>query len=79
MAFGINVSSTFSSRGHIQLSGTSLVVPFVTGALEFLICISKSQPAEMIRAIRPIVSSYGAGKSIIPPLVDIEPACCIEK
>jgi subtilisin family serine protease len=75
MAPGINITSTSSGGGYIQMSGTSFAVPFVTGALALLWSIfPKARTAEVIRALRPAVSSYGPRKSIIPPLVDIEAA-----
>ena len=75
MAPGISITSTSSGGGYIQMSGTSFAVPFVTGALALLWSVfPKAKTVEVIRAIRPVVSSQGHRKSIIPPLVDIEAA-----
>jgi subtilisin family serine protease len=74
MAPGVNIISTSSGGGYVQMSGTSFATPFVTGALALLWSIfPKARTTELIRAIRPAVFSYGR-KSIIPPLVDIEAA-----
>jgi subtilisin family serine protease len=80
MAPGINIISTSSGGGYVRMSGTSFAVPFVTGALAILWSIfPKAKTSELIRAIRPSVSSYGHRKSIIPPLLDIEAAYHILK
>ena len=75
MAPGINITSASSGGGYVQMSGTSFAVPFVTGALGLLWSIfPNARTAEVIRAIRPAISSYGPPKSIIPPLINIEAA-----
>jgi subtilisin family serine protease len=75
MAPGINLTSTSSGGGYLQMSGTSLAAPFVTGAIALLWSIfPKARAADIIQAIRPVASSYGHNKSIIPPLVNIESA-----
>jgi subtilisin family serine protease len=80
MAPGINITSTSSGGGYVQMSGTSFAAPFVTGALAILWSIfPKAGTAELIRAIRPAVPSYCHRKSIIPQVVNAEAAYHILK
>lgn len=75
MAPGVNITSTSSVGGYVQMTGTSFAVPFVTGALALLWSIfPKAGTKEMILAIRSSVSSHGHYKSIMPPLLDMESA-----
>jgi len=67
---GVNVVSTSSSGGYMQMTGTSAAAPFVTGTAALLWSIfPKLTAGELRRAIlRPDIRR----KSIIPPLLNAE-------
>jgi subtilisin family serine protease len=75
MAPGINITSTASSGGYIQMSGTSFAAPFVTGTVALLWSIfPNASVANIIRAVRTVPYSSRPYRSIIPQLLDAEAA-----
>lgn len=74
MAPGVNITSTSSAGGYIQMSGTSFAAPFVTGSLALLWSLfPRITAAELINAVRR--SSSGClHRSIIPALLNVEKA-----
>jgi subtilisin family serine protease len=73
MAPGVNVTSTSAGGGYRQMSGTSISVPFVTGAIALLCSIfPKATTEEIIYSVR-MISSFN-GRSMIPPILDAEAA-----
>lgn len=72
MSPGINISSTASGGGYIQMSGTSFAAPFVTGALSLLWSVFPTvSGAQLVYAIRRGIADRRL-KSIVPPLLNVE-------
>jgi subtilisin family serine protease len=75
MAPGINITSTNSGGGYVKMNGTSIAVPFITGAIALLWSLfPMASAADLINAVRIAASSNLPHRSIIPPLLNVEAA-----
>lgn len=70
MAPGVNISSACSTGGYMTMTGTSVAVPFVTGAIALLWTSFPDLSACEIR--NAILLPDAARKSVVPPLLDAE-------
>ena len=70
MAPGIRITSTGAGGGAVQMSGTSVAAPFVTGALALLWSLYPQAPAVKLR--QAILRQGIPRRSISPPLLDAE-------
>jgi subtilisin family serine protease len=71
MAPGINITSTSADGTYTQMSGTSVAVPFVTGAIALLWSIfPKATAADILNSIMKDLPRRR--RSIVPPLLNAE-------
>jgi subtilisin family serine protease len=71
MAPGVNITSTSSSGGYTQMSGTSFAAPFVTGAIALLWSLFTDATVAKIKQ-SVMVRTYRRPASIVPPILNVE-------
>ncbi|MGD9672106.1 MAG: S8 family serine peptidase [Candidatus Nitrosocosmicus sp.] len=74
MAPGVNIRSTLSGGGFLNLSGTSCAAPFVSGSIALLWSLFReASSAQLVNSIRNSTFNF-RNRSVIPPLLNAKVA-----